>query len=51
MTFASQHDNYDVALLGSSVASMLSVVFTIGGIAAAITLINEIIKRPSFPTL
>ncbi|WP_319410298.1 threonine/serine exporter family protein [uncultured Cohaesibacter sp.] len=51
MTFASQHDNYDVALLGSSVAAMLSVVFTIGGIAAAITLINEIIKRPSFPTL
>ena len=51
MTFASQHGNYDVALLGSSIASMLSVVFTIGGIAAAITLINEIIKRPSFPTL
>nr|WP_321525839.1 threonine/serine exporter family protein [uncultured Cohaesibacter sp.] len=51
MTFATQHGNYDVLLLGSSVASLLSVVFTIGGIAAAITLINEIIKRPSFPTL
>ncbi|WP_319484701.1 threonine/serine exporter family protein [uncultured Cohaesibacter sp.] len=51
MTFATQHGNYDVLLLGSSVASLLSVLFTIGGIAAAITLINEIIKRPSFPTL
>ncbi|WP_119308697.1 threonine/serine ThrE exporter family protein [Cohaesibacter haloalkalitolerans] len=50
MTFATQHNNYDVLLLGSSFASLLSVVFTIGGIAAAITLINEIIKRPSFPT-
>ena len=51
MTFASQHGNYDVALLGGSIAAMLSVIFTIGGIAAAITLINEIFKRPSFPTL
>ncbi|WP_316859594.1 threonine/serine exporter family protein [uncultured Cohaesibacter sp.] len=50
MTFASQHESYDVALLGSSAAAMLSVVFTIGGIGAAITLINEIFKRPSFPT-
>nr|WP_321457442.1 threonine/serine exporter family protein [uncultured Cohaesibacter sp.] len=51
MTFASQHESYDVELLGVSFAALLAVMFTIGGIAAAITLINEIFKRPSFPTL
>lgn len=50
LALAGQHSQDPAAVLAVSMGAMLSVLFTIGGIGAGITLFNQFFTRPRFPT-